>query len=351
MKKYQIVEITENFNHAGTKATADIAVIADRLGYSRLNICMNTTKDTKLAKIQRQIGYRKDWDHCLHSVEEGAVVLLQHPFHHPQLTREKTLQEMKEKKHVKYICLIHDVEKLRAFRYNEYYRREFEFMMRIADVFIVHNPVMKTYFEELGVPSERLVSLEIFDYLQKDDNLRPPKFERSITVAGNLDTAKCGYIRQLGMLKDVKVNLYGMNYDTELDACENIHYYGSFAADEIPHQLNSGFGLVWDGDSISGCTGEAGQYVRYNNPHKLSLYLSSGLPVVIWENAAEAEFVKRYGVGICVGSLDELAEIFKEMGQEEYKSYLNAVGQIAGRLRSGDFAAKALVAAENIVEE
>ena len=106
MKKYQIVEITENFNHAGTKATADIAVIADRLGYSRFNICMNTTKDTKLAKIQRQIGYRKDWDHCLHSVEEGAVVLLQHPFHHPQLTREKTLQEMKEKTHVKYICLI-----------------------------------------------------------------------------------------------------------------------------------------------------------------------------------------------------------------------------------------------------
>ena len=52
-----------------------------------------------------------------------------------------------------------------------------------------------------------------------------------------------------------------------------------------------------------------------------------------------------------MGSLDELAEIFKEMGQEEYKSYLNAVGQIAGRLRSGDFAAKALVAAENIVEE
>ena len=351
MKKYQIVEITENFNHAGTKATSDIAEIADHLGYPRLNVRMNTTKDTKLAKVQRQIGYRKDWDHCFHSVEEGAVVLLQHPFHHPQLTREKTLLEMKEKKHVRYICLIHDVEKLRAFRYNDYYRREFEFMMRIADVFIVHNSVMKTYFEGLGVSPGRLVSLEIFDYLQKGENLDPPKFEKSITVAGNLDTAKCGYIGQLGELKDVRVKLYGMHYDVKLDVCENVHYYGSFPADEIPDQLNSGFGLVWDGDSINGCAGEAGQYVKYNNPHKLSLYLSSGLPVVIWKNAAEAEFVRRYGVGICVGSLNELTEIFRELSQEEYKGYLDAVGQIAGRLRSGDFAARALAAAEKIVKE
>ena len=40
-------------------------------------------------------------------------------------------------------------------------------MMRIADVFIVHNPVMKTYFEELGVPSERLISLEFLIICKK----------------------------------------------------------------------------------------------------------------------------------------------------------------------------------------
>ena len=31
MKKYQIVEISENYNHAGTKATQDIAEVADVL--------------------------------------------------------------------------------------------------------------------------------------------------------------------------------------------------------------------------------------------------------------------------------------------------------------------------------
>jgi len=84
MKKYQIVEISENHNHAGTKATQDITEIADQLGYERVMIHMNTTKKTKLAKVQRQIGYRKDWAECLKKVEENAVILLQHPFHYPQ---------------------------------------------------------------------------------------------------------------------------------------------------------------------------------------------------------------------------------------------------------------------------
>ena len=71
MKKYQIVEISENYNHAGSKATQDIAEIADQLGYQRIIVRMNTTKKTKLAKVKRQIGYRKDWANCLKTVEDN----------------------------------------------------------------------------------------------------------------------------------------------------------------------------------------------------------------------------------------------------------------------------------------
>ena len=47
------------------KQTQDIAEVADVLKYERILIRMNTTKRTKLAKVQRQIGYRKDWAECL----------------------------------------------------------------------------------------------------------------------------------------------------------------------------------------------------------------------------------------------------------------------------------------------
>ena len=50
MKKYQIVEISENYNHAGTKATQDIAEVADGLKYERILIRMNTTKKNEACK-------------------------------------------------------------------------------------------------------------------------------------------------------------------------------------------------------------------------------------------------------------------------------------------------------------
>lgn len=160
MKKYQIVEISENYNHAGSKATQDIAEIADQLGYQRIIVRMNTTKKTKLAKVKRQIGYRKDWANCLKTVEDNSVILLQHPFHYPQLTREKTLSELKKNKHVKFICLVHDVEELRAFRYNDYYKGEYDFMLQIADVLIVHNDAMKQYFVKQGISEKKIVTLK-----------------------------------------------------------------------------------------------------------------------------------------------------------------------------------------------
>lgn len=350
MKKYQIVETSGNFNHAGSKATRDIAVIADRLGYTRLMIHMNTTKTTKMAKVQRQIGYRKDWDNCLNTVEDGALILLQHPFHYPQLTREKTLLALKEKKHARFISLIHDVEELRAFRYNDYYKREFEFMLELSDVFIVHNQVMKDFFVKRGGVAKRVISLDVFDYLQTGSMGEAPVFEKAITIAGNLDTTKCGYIGQLRQLEGVKVKLYGMNYDTSMDVCENVHYFGSFPSDEIPFKLDSGFGLVWDGASIDGCVGQSGQYLRYNNPHKLSLYLSSGLPVVIWKEAAEAAFVEKHGVGICVDSLHELTAVFEAIDQKKYESYAQAVRKLAPQLRQGQFGEQAIHMAECEIE-
>ena len=62
---------------------------------------------------------------------------------------------------------------------------------------------MKQFFIERGVSEEKIVTLEIFDYLQKGSVINIPKFEKAITVAGNLDTEKCGYVGQLGELSGV----------------------------------------------------------------------------------------------------------------------------------------------------
>ena len=58
----------------------------------------------------------------------------------------------------------------------------------------------------------------------------------------------------------------------------------------------------------------------YTIKAKLSLYLTAGLPVVIWEQAAEAAFVRKHGLGICVASLRDLKEAFD-------KDYISKFGK------------------------
>ena len=348
MDKFQIVEVTEQLNHAGTKATADIALIAERLGFKPVNVKMDSTRKSLMGKVIRQVGYFRDWEKATREITEDSVLLLQHPFHYPQLTREKTLRAIKSK-NVKVISVVHDVEELRAFYYSDYYKREFEFMLEISDILIVHNEVMKKWFIERGIPEGKLVTLGIFDYLQ-DNHEKNISFEKSITVAGNLDTEKCGYIKELSNLKGIKVHLYGPNFNETMKDSKDITYHGSFPASEIPQKLDRGFGLVWDGESISGCKGASGQYLRYNNPHKLSLYLSSGLPVIIWKEAAEAGFVEKNKVGITVQDVKELESIFDNLTTKEYEVMVQNVSKISEDLCKGKFAEVVLRESERRLE-
>lgn len=345
MKKYQIIDMGAAFAHAGSKATEDVSVIAEQLGYVRCPLRMRTLKEGNWAKVQRQIGYYRDWKRCLKKIEPGSLVLLQHPFHYPQLIRERCLWILKKKK-VRFICIVHDVEELRKLRFNAYYAQEFQFMLKIADVLIVHNEVMKNFFLERGVKEGALISLKIFDYLQENPPLNLPKFERTVVIAGNLDGKKSAYLKQLGNLPEISFALYGGHSEEGWEKWENVHYRGTFPPDHPGEYLTRGLGLVWDGDTLSGCGGDGGDYLRYNNPHKLSLYLSCGLPVVIWENAAEAGFVKEHGVGICVESLWEMKDRVLELHEREYRRMAENAWLTGRKLRQGGYFREALKEAE-----
>lgn len=261
------------------------------------------------------------------------------------------MKNLKLKKNIKYISLVHDVEELRKSLYNEYYEKEFAIMCMLADVIIVHNDKMKDFFVKKGIPKEKLVVLEIFDYLQKKDSNKTKKyFEKQITVAGNLDINKCKYIGELCKLNKIKIQLYGPNFDNKMKNYSNIQYGGSVPSDIIPKKLISGFGLVWDGNSLEGCRGNTGQYLKYNNPHKLSLYLSSGLPVVVWSQAAEAQFIETNEVGLVVDSLFELQEKLSNMTAKQYDLYAKKTKKIANLLVNGYYTKTALAKALDLIK-
>lgn len=351
MKIYQLVENITNDNTAGSKAVIDIIEVANELGFKKLYIKNCERQNNFFKKIYRQISFFWEWKKIYNQVDEGDVILLQHPFRVKQFGREKFLKNLKLKKNIKYISLVHDVEELRKSLYNEYYEKEFAIMCMLADVIIVHNDKMKDFFVKKGIPKEKLVVLEIFDYLQKKDSNKTKKyFEKQITVAGNLDINKCKYIGELCKLNKIKIQLYGPNFDNKMKNYSNIQYGGSVPSDIIPKKLISGFGLVWDGNSLEGCRGNTGQYLKYNNPHKLSLYLSSGLPVVVWSQAAEAQFIETNEVGLVVDSLFELQEKLSNMTAKQYDLYAKKTKKIANLLVNGYYTKTALAKALDLIK-
>ena len=349
MDLFQIenVEVMANHNHAGAKAPADVAKIAEELGFKRL-IVRTLLAQNIVQKAKKQLTSINDWKQCASAVTEHAVLLLQCPFWHHQINRYSVLADLKSKKNAKIIALVHDVEELRGAMYNDYLKGEFQEMLSLADCIIVHNPVMKQFFLKKGVAEDKLVVLQIFDYLQPSDAYEKPGFERAISIAGNLDVTKSKYLAQLPDIPEIGMHMYGPNFT--LESNERIQYHGSFPADQIANELRSGFGLVWDGESIESCTGQFGNYLRYNNPHKLSLYLSSGLPVVIWSEAAEATFVKEHQVGVCVASLRELTDVLGRLTVSEYEQMAENVKTIRQRLISGTYTKDALRRALEIIE-
>lgn len=351
MDKFQITEVTKGLNHAGTKATEDVATIAEELDYKKLFIKMNDTNLSYISKISRQITFYNDWNNCYKSITPNSIVLLQHPFHYPQITRNKILYKLKNKKHVKFISFVHDVEELRKYRYDDYYKNEFNVMIDIADFIVVHNDVMKKWFQEKGIPENKLITLEIFDYLQNSENIGKT-FSKKVIIAGNLDVEKSSYITRLNELTNINFQLYGPNFSEKLENAKNITYGGVCTPEEIITKLDGGFGLVWDGNSIDACTGDSGKYLKYNDPHKLSMYLSAGLPAIIWKEAAEAKLVEQNKVGIVVESLNDLLNKLNDLNEMSYMEMCLCANKFSKKLTHGFYTKKALEKIEeNIIKD
>lgn len=340
MKKYQIYErMPAEINHAVSKAPADVAEIAKNMGFEELYIYKTSNEYDFKSKVQRQFNYFKDWQNAYKCIENNSVLLLQHPFRTRQFGREKYLRRLKEKKSVKIISLIHDVEELRQSLFNDYYKNEFNFMLSLADIIIVHNESMMNFFVKKGFSKDKLINLHVFDYLRKDYQSNIPTYSNNITIAGNLDVKKATYLKDLNKIKNNFI-LYGPNYS--LHDYKNCKYCGIVPTSEIPNELKSGWGLIWDGTSVNTCDGPTGNYLQYNNPHKLSLYLSSNLPVIIWDKAAEANFVRNNKVGITVSSLHELSDKFNNIDKVEYEEYAKNARIIGERLAKGYYTEIAL---------
>ena len=253
------------------------------------------------------------------------------------------IDRIKKIRRFRVIYLIHDLDALRD-RYNDdaAIAGMVEELNR-QEVVICHNPKMADELRRRGCTTH-LISMDIFDYhtdlpeksVYHADN-------PTVIFAGNLSPAKTGFLYQMdGTELPYKVNVYGKK---ERDF-ERLTYKGCFPPEQLPEIMEGSYGLIWEGKSDT-YDESAHPYIMFNNPHKASLYIVSGLPIIIWEKAALADFVSGHQIGITVANLGDIADKLAEISDEQYSAMSERLRQIRKELIGGAHIHKALRSAED----
>lgn len=322
--------------HSPNTAKRHVDELMKRMNFTDLAI---ETGRGKVATFFRKLFSMAN---LLFKLKKGDVLVIQYPFKKFYVTQCK----IAHLKGAKTVTLIHD---LGTFRRRKLTAEQEVKRLSHTDAIIVHNQSMNNWLVEHGckVP---MVNLDIFDYLSTSEPSSEPHTlgEKPVfTFAGGISRRKTAFLYHVDEVLDgCHFDLYGSGLipGTEM-GWKNTTYHGQIDSDEFIRTTTADWGLVWDGDTIDGCSGTWGSYLRINNPHKASFCLRAGLPVIVWKESAMAPFITSNGLGIAVDSLRELPTVLKNIPQADYDRYKQAAMAIKDKLNQGYFFKQAFEAA------
>ena len=239
----------------------------------------------------------------------------------------------------KKIILIHDLESFGREHTDTISKdEEIGFLKKFDDI-IVHNHKMQDSLKSV-TDKNRFWDLGIFDYIDNrtTDLPRNEKSKNTIFFAGNL--LKSAFIGDLRDIHNYQFHIYGPYFNDGWKS-ENVVYHGSVDSQQILDEgAKYAYGLVWDGDRIDELGGVYGQYMKFNNPYKLSSNIVSGLPIITSKEAGISDFVSTYNIGLVVDSLKDLDTI--QVSDSDYTIMKTNVLNLREKIMKGGNA-KALI--------
>ncbi len=339
---YYLSRNYRNTTSAGNKAKTDIEAIMEHLGYITAGMPQSHIKSSAGAFIRTLASVIK----APFDLHKGDILVVQYPL-------KKYFSSVCHAAHFrgsKVVAVIHDLGSFRrkALSPEQEIRR-----LNNADFIIAHNESMRAWLEQHGI-KKPVDILGIFDYLsvtQSPVRKSMPDDNPKIVYAGGLNRRKNAFIYRMGNhIGNCSVTLYGRGFEPDAAECaDKFDYKGFTPSDTLIATADGHFGLVWDGDSTDGCTGDFGEYLRFNNPHKVSLYIRCNLPVILWDKAAMAPFITANGLGFTVSNLDEIPARIAALSASEYQSMLQNVETMSRQLSKGHFINAALSRAVNVL--
>lgn len=324
-----------NLTAAGNKAKADNEDTLTEMGAVNLGLQRSVRNSKILAFFIDLAGIIRA---CL-LLKRGDTLFLQYP-----VKKYFTfLCRIAKMKGAKTISLIHDIGSIRTHRLTP--TQEVKRLSH-SDYILASNTKMTEWLKAHGM-KKSMGALGLFDYRSANFNqhnrtFNPQKIK--VAYAGALHIKKNPFLIQLTeVLKSWDLYIFG-NKNGLQGWKENprVHHQGFMASDDFIHSVDADFGLVWDGDSLETCSGVFGEYLKWNSPHKVSFYLRSALPVIIWQEAAVASIIEKEGAGFAIKDPQELNERLKTLTPTEYHQMKENAKRLAKELNSGHFLRQAL---------
>ncbi|MBG6132679.1 glycosyltransferase involved in cell wall biosynthesis [Aquimarina sp. EL_43] len=336
MKGYFISRNYKSLFNAAGKAKTDCESILTEMGFKNLGFKQSSIPNSAIGALKNFFGIT----FALIRLPYKSTLCTQYPLNK---FRNYVLFVAKIKR-CKIITIVHDVRFLKGRTSDA--NKELKKIIS-SDAIIVHNDSMKNWFLEQDVKIPIIV-LGIFDYIlnkglpDQNNDVTGEKIHE-VVYAGGFGEGKNSYIYDIDLLerKNFRMNLYGMGFDYQKLKTEKetsvLTYEGAFPSDVVAYHIKGSFGLVWDGISTEECSGQYGQYLKYNNPHKTSLYILCGLPVIVWDKAAISTFITDNNIGFTVSNLDELSNKLESLSLEEYKKMKTNVDLVRTKIISGGY--------------
>lgn len=325
-KLYFISEHTENEVFHGGIGPVDIETILRRLNAVPLEFPHRYEFSLK-AKVDRLFQLVR----FARTIPPGSIVIFQHPLY--ATINILLIRILLLRPSIRMICILADIDGLKDG--DRKLLQEERRLFKRFRYFIVHNQKMQSWLRSFH-PAAEVSRLECFDFLTRYDEAERQK-STSIVFAGNL-----GKSRFLNKLHDwlqqsssLSLNLYGPGITREMLRSANVTHKGVFNPYDLPAKIEGSFGLVWDGDALESPSGSLGKYMEFICHHKLSLYITSNLPVIVHQCAGSADLVKKFNIGFTVESLFEVEKKIAGITSEQYEVMVRNTFHLARKITSG----------------
>jgi hypothetical protein len=331
---------------AAGKVRGDVEKIAREMCYAVLPMKAEENGRGLPQRFRTQMQVLGDWLRALRWLHKGDLLVMQYPYlpaRHYRLARFAL--HMLRWKGITTAAMVHDLPSLQ--RLDDMNARACDQLILPGfDALIVPSERMEAYLRAQGLTMPMHV-MDCFDYVT-DGPLPVRKKSRKLCIAGNLSAEKSGYLKGIGKIP-MEWQLYGTSWSGK--SSSRLVYHGAIDANAAPNEMDGSYGIVWDGSEIDRVNGAAGAYQLLSNPRSLSAYLAAGMPVMIWRNAAAAQFVRQHEVGLLVDSLREIPERVRSLTEADYAHLAENARIVGMQLRKGENTRQALLFLEKLEKQ